>query len=129
MRGANFCTFVIFVKVKRIIPACAGQTFSAQAPLAHPSDHPRMRGANAISNSESYKMYGSSPHARGKRRSRYQLEPHGRIIPACAGQTAYKFCHMVALTDHPRMRGANVGRYQGILGGTGSSPHARGKPF
>ena len=71
---------------------------------------------------------GSSPHARGLRRTATAIPATGGIIPACAGFTRARATRLVGIMDHPRMRGVYgdgavvPGRFHG------SSPHARGLP-
>ena len=50
----------------RLIPACAGKTFHADAVLWQCRAHPRMRGENRGTLCATPSLGGSSPHARGK---------------------------------------------------------------
>ena len=86
-----------------------------------------MRGANHVAKTEGVNRTGSSPHARGKRKSSNKTYRQTRIIPACAGQTQEKKEESELSTDHPRMRGANSELAIRVQGAGGSSPHARGK--
>ena len=52
-----------------IIPACAGFTEVDVPARTIPQDHPRMRGVYALSIVSAMTSRGSSPHARGLRRS------------------------------------------------------------
>src|SRR5690606_16730454 len=50
----------------------------------------------------------------------------GRIIPACAGNTASVTSSRRPRTDHPRMRGEHARFSFVVQNVAGSSPHARG---
>ncbi len=69
---------------------------------------------------------GSSPHARGTRKSSLLLPSCERFIPARAGNTLHAASMPSARTVHPRTRGEHVLALGRLLGGNGSSPHARG---
>ena len=133
---------------RRIIPACAGFTQSAEVDAADPQDHPRMRGVYRSANPSQVADTGSSPHARGLLLSRPRTLLSPGIIPACAGFTAGAGAGGPQGLDHPRMRGvypttptrgsccADHPRMRGVYrswptclpGARGSSPHARGLP-
>ena len=85
-----------------------------------------MRGEHTGSAAVNASVIGSSPHARGTRECAEQLQLHGRIIPACAGNTLPNEHSMDPDSDHPRMRGEHD--TAATTGGltVGSSPHARG---
>ena len=72
------------------------------------SDHPRMRG-------EDQSLVDAVPSAEG-------------ITPACAGKTRNVVATFWDLWDHPRMRGEDLYSAQNMTDGTGSPPHARGRP-
>ena len=85
-----------------------------------------MRGEHSQSWVMNSNVRGSSPHARGAQ-TIDKLEGLGvRIIPACAGSTAWGVSTPSARRDHPRMRGEHiiVSLFVGVA--LGSSPHARG---
>ena len=71
----------------RIIPAYAGSTIRAVAPVTVGQDHPRIRGEHASAKAENTPPGGSSPHTRGARRHACPLHRLRRIIPAYAGST------------------------------------------
>ena len=65
---------------------------------------------------------------RGKLHSSSLIRTRGRIIPAHAGQTAWRGCSSTQSADHPRACGANTATsHDGSCSG-GSSPRMRGKP-
>ena len=88
-----------------------------------------MRGEHSARTRYNYQQIGSSPHARGTRRSRSLLPVTDRIIPACAGNTLRVWNKRGGRTDHPRMRGEHTVRRSSLSSPNGSSPHARGTPM
>ena len=88
-----------------IIPACAGNTQSANRHRRLCRDHPRMRGEHAEYAFPRKPRRGSSPHARGTlfRHATHSL--YFGIIPACAGNTWICLGNCMPRRDHPRMRG------------------------
>jgi len=110
------------------IPACAGPTTCGDDPLFCVEDHPRVRGADAASQSARGRSKGPSPRARGRpRSSRSRVSPR-RTIPACAGPTACCRGSAAVAADHPRVRGADTERQKTLIAATGPSPRARGRP-
>ena len=112
-----------------LIPACAGQTYSENAPLGVRAAHPRVCGADGdtmrdaeipdrlipacagqtfgVAPGHLYEA-GSSPRVRGRLAEEFLCAGLVRLIPACAGQTC-----------------------RGLFGPSrrrGSSPRVRGKP-
>ena len=90
---------------------------------------------------------GSSPHTRGALSRPQWLGSSARIIPAYAGSTVLERWSVIAVSDHPRIRGEHPHRDHLVLGGvriipayagsthwgasmctsaSGSSPHTRG---
>ena len=110
----------------RIIPACAGSTHNPRRSSGANRDHPRMRGEHTRTPAPLVCNLGSSPHARGARRSEGRSDGLRGIIPACAGSTKTSWCSTTALRDHPRMRGEHHFSRQAVRLLPGSSPHARG---
>ena len=109
-----------------VIPACAGSTGARLVRTGRVRGHPRMRG-------EHYNRYplpptaeGSSPHARGARKTVSQMKTPNGVIPACAGSTKPFAFPFDTSRGHPRMRGEHgpFGPYSHLS--LGSSPHARG---
>ena len=77
----------VWITVVRIIPACAGSTFTLiRSPLFR-TDHPRLRGEHWHVDRPAPALGGSSPPARGARQQRGGEAADDRIIPACAGST------------------------------------------
>ncbi len=67
-----------------------------------------MRGENPYSRKVRGRLYGSSPHARGKLGAVDVPDEAERFIPACAGKTFSKGRFLIPSTVHPRMRGENA---------------------
>ncbi len=91
-----------------LIPACAGSTRVWSRRTRCGWAHPRMRGEHPTAGASGVQFWGSSPHARGARRSVPRARWREGLIPACAGSTGW----------------TAPGRYRRC----GSSPHARGAP-
>ena len=73
---------------ERFIPAGAGNTIALDHPNCPPSVHPRRRGEHAPRFRETRIRHGSSPQARGTRRSQNSWVDISRFIPAGAGNTS-----------------------------------------
>ena len=111
----------------RIIPACAGQTTHGSIRTPRSTDHPRLCGANWVRRLSAGTVSGSSPLVRGKPSLR-EISVHSlRIIPACAGQTVVSPWTPAAISDHPRLCGANFRFCIHACFVCGSSPLVRGK--
>ena len=74
----------------RLIPARAGNTFMRLHTDSPPSAHPRSRGEHLSRLGAVDERAGSSPLARGTPAWRANLEVHGRLIPARAGNTRFE---------------------------------------
>ncbi len=72
---------------RRITPACAGKTPTANVDNHFVMDHPRMRGEDFQSTRVADVSPGSPPHARGRQHPGYEFHSRDRITPACAGKT------------------------------------------
>ncbi len=91
---------------QRFIPACAGNSRQRSTPHLHQSVHPRVCGEQKDPICRSFRQDGSSPRVRGTDRAGADLAKLGRFIPACAGNSSFRY----DLGDS----------------GTGSSPRVRG---
>ena len=87
-----------------------------------------MRGEDAAAAEPGPEISGSPPHARGRRLTHLRKLVDERITPACAGKTWSRRSPRSSDTDHPRMRGEDLGRASGRVVDAGSPPHARGRP-
>ena len=89
----------------RFIPACAGNADFLQAVYGKVSVHPRMRGERPVQFRHKLNTLGSSPHARGTRKTESIIPGIGRFIPACAGNARLLVSVLRWFPVHPRMRG------------------------
>ena len=112
-----------------LIPARAGTTHNSARTPARRGAHPRSRGDHAGLDSGNDHIKGSSPLARGPRRSGCTLFAALGLIPARAGTTALAFLRAECDWAHPRSRGDHVAREVSGGGVAGSSPLARGPQF
>ena len=112
---------------RRLIPAHAGKTQTADQQRRGLRAHPRSRGENPHAVIGILKLTGSSPLTRGKRGHGDDLAEAPRLIPAHAGKTALTTSCAPSCRAHPRSRGENsVGDAVERIG-IGSSPLTRGK--
>ena len=114
------------VPAGRIIPARAGFTMSDIIRERSPRDHPRSRGVYLQAGSARITGEGSSPLARGLRRSSRRPGRDSGIIPARAGFTEEVDRQARQFADHPRSRGVYIRPATDRPSGVGSSPLARG---
>ena len=94
----------------RNIPACAGKTSQLSRLVSAMAEHPRVRGENAVHGEVDFRLYGTSPRARGKRIDLLSRGVEQRNIPACAGKTQTVPCKSPQHPEHPRVRGENSSR-------------------
>ena len=114
------------VRVRRIIPALAGNTCSPRRKTHPPGDHPRSRGEYLEAYGLTVWQLGSSPLSRGIRNGKMDGSGLGGIIPALAGNTAAARRSCTRLRDHPRSRGEYASSVSFPSQPTGSSPLSRG---
>ena len=127
-RGLPISVWRLFVR-SRIIPARAGFTGPQGRRSRNALDHPRSRGVYAKVNSDNLTAEGSSPLARGLRRSPTKGLVCMGIIPARAGFTDFFSVMLTGMRDHPRSRGVYDHSRAQIPVPRGSSPLARGLPL
>ena len=111
----------------RLIPACAGKTFSKALCLTAHRAHPRVCGENISLPSPNLFAVGSSPRVRGKLLVKMLRTDRARLIPACAGKTRPTRAFTTAHRAHPRVCGENLPSPETLAQTTGSSPRVRGK--
>ena len=111
---------------QRLIPARAGNTYAHDAHGIPKPAHPRSRGEHDLHRYWWCPGSGSSPLARGTRRSGCAFLGAARLIPARAGNTRSSASTSGCSPAHPRSRGEHQ-RAPGIQQfKIGSSPLARG---
>ena len=106
-RGTLFAD-VHKVIAARLIPARAGNTRSSLTSYPSVAAHPRSRGEHH-SRTLSWRLrFGSSPLARGTRRSGEPERELRRLIPARAGNTRLPCSRQWSWPAHPRSRGEHL---------------------
>ena len=115
------------VKIRGLIPACAGKTSEAPRCSRSIRAHPRVCGENNLTVCPHTTPPGSSPRVRGKLiRCPARLEAC-RLIPACAGKTETEWVPALSVAAHPRVCGENHRASATSASYLGSSPRVRGK--
>ena len=112
----------------RLIPARAGNTVEEAEQVGGEAAHPRSRGEHILRVISLIAVLGSSPLARGTRRSSASTTRQSRLIPARAGNTCCRVQRRRPAAAHPRSRGEHRGRGYPPGPVCGSSPLARGTP-
>ena len=74
----------------RFIPAGAGNTIADVARAQYGAVHPRRRGEHARRPDSGFRVFGSSPQARGTHQPRNSCGAKCRFIPAGAGNTDHQ---------------------------------------
>ena len=115
------------VKIRGLIPACAGKTSEAPRCSRSIRAHPRVCGENNLTVCPHTTPPGSSPRVRGKLLVSVLFAAYNRLIPACAGKTYTLSSPAGSLSAHPRVCGENGNRMGTGVVGSGSSPRVRGK--
>ena len=110
-----------------LIPAHAGKTCDLTNGFCTLWAHPRSRGENDPSCTDSLTIWGSSPLTRGKRGFAGRADKPTGLIPAHAGKTCFWSCLRAASRAHPRSRGENATMEDMQAAMQGSSPLTRGK--
>ena len=110
-----------------LIPAHAGKTSTPAAGWTGETAHPRSRGENVASRSNSGYRTGSSPLTRGKPHGSHHDRRHHGLIPAHAGKTTAQQDDPSSPRAHPRSRGENQIATLERRNRAGSSPLTRGK--
>ena len=113
-------------RLRRFIPACAGNTVLFAAARGRKSVHPRVCGEHCGSGGRRPQHSGSSPRVRGTPNEQRVGVDLLRFIPACAGNTMLVRFHAGATPVHPRVCGEHVIAPVNDKHVTGSSPRVRG---
>ena len=109
-----------------LIPARAGNTWQAVAPVPAPRAHPRSRGEHTRPMSLNLLSGGSSPLARGTQLGIFWHPYQFGLIPARAGNTKSPSTVAASARAHPRSRGEHPLTQVLSPEFVGSSPLARG---
>ena len=110
-----------------LIPAHAGKTPIGRSGVPVARAHPRSRGENSTAATSLWRLLGSSPLTRGKRRHDYSTRSMPGLIPAHAGKTREISPCPPSSRAHPRSRGENDHEEAVDADQDGSSPLTRGK--
>ncbi len=111
-----------------IIPAYAGNTFSATPTPTSTGDHPRACGEHVVVELVPCVSLGSSPRMWGTHHTRPVRGRGTGIIPAYAGNTESSSWRQCPTRDHPRVCGEHhTCTFTGRLGAE-PSPRMRGTP-
>ena len=89
--------------------------------------HPRVCGADATRTRSSMMCWGSSPRVRGRLLRHDDEIWAAGFIPACAGQTEKSKDSAETTTAHPRVCGADFGRFVGVVQTEGLIPACAGQ--
>ena len=112
--------------ISGLIPARAGNTLLKKTPRGPPGAHPRSRGEHRPAISIWIPFRGSSPLARGTRKTAFKELSLIGLIPARAGNTRELQRRCAGARAHPRSRGEHIENPKARLPSPGSSPLARG---
>ncbi len=88
-------------------------------------DHPRIRGKDCKENRRWNTSIGSPPHTRERPNQLQQRCNQDRITPAYAGKTLNQLVVIIAIRDHPRIRGKDYKIFIICTIIRGSPPHTR----
>ena len=127
MRGTLQCR-VASEGESGIIPAYAGNTFSATPTPTSTGDHPRVCGEHPKAVPLTEASAGSSPRMRGTPERHHVAPRQGGIIPAYAGNTRRSSNAPSPTRDHPRVCGEHTPLVECPVTDQGSSPRMRGTP-
>ena len=115
-------------RIRRFIPAYAGNSvFGVLLSRGQPV-HPRLRGELDCTVMSGSWTYGSSPLTRGTLPNKWTLKNLHRFIPAYAGNSSLILTLISSKTVHPRLRGELEKEFIKPANHCGSSPLTRGTP-
>ena len=118
---------VLFVQLRRNIPAYAGKTREVFSLADDFQEHPRVCGENVHDHVKQHIDCGTSPRMRGKLPNQPCYHRKHRNIPAYAGKTGQAMMVWCWPQEHPRVCGENVMIAPAYMGWGGTSPRMRGK--
>ena len=116
-------------RMRRFIPACAGNRNRNARVSARVSVHPRVCGEQPDHVPSFPSDPGSSPRVRGTAQPKPQDRMPRRFIPACAGNSGIPLTKNSTLAVHPRVCGEQRSPARLRTVSTGSSPRVRGTDF
>ena len=95
-------------RLRRFIPACAGNSAHPPPPTFTSTVHPRVCGELRCATSRTCSPRGSSPRVRGTQAAPKSSAVRRRFIPACAGNSSSSAGIRCSITVHPRVCGELV---------------------
>ena len=98
----------VLAHARGIIPAYAGSTHPPGHNRISRRDHPRLRGEHLTEQATQVGEWGSSPPTRGAPDGGAGCGALWGIIPAYAGSTFAALRAILAMRDHPRLRGEHA---------------------
>ena len=113
-------------RVRRFIPACAGNTTPAALGTCRLTVHPRVCGEHTANPPSPLNSAGSSPRVRGTHPPGHRERAPQRFIPACAGNTRPVARCAAQGPVHPRVCGEHHRSGSNGKPAAGSSPRVRG---
>ena len=121
-RGSNYRP----AKVKRSIPACAGEPRPSWLVVRACGVYPRVCGGTADSSMFCWRYSGLSPRVRGNRTRAARCRCRQRSIPACAGEPIYHNERVWMFKVYPRVCGGTERDRLRLERAQGLSPRVRG---
>ena len=125
VRG-TFASASVLSRLRRFIPACAGNIAATIGRMTILTVHPRVCGEHNYLKSDPSGPPGSSPRVRGTFDCPRRVGRVTRFIPACAGNIDSGRFRSIRGTVHPRVCGEHVDRCHEAGQRAGSSPRVRG---
>ena len=125
MRGTARSKYLTW-HLRRITPACAGNSLSYTHDQVKKWDHPRVCGEQFYAFHDKPPPRGSPPRVRGTGTLNSHATNKTRITPACAGNSEYLAFNNKTLWDHPRVCGEQWASISANAASSGSPPRVRG---
>ena len=125
VRGTGYVEIDDF-KIRRFIPACAGNRSAVDYVFVGGPVHPRVCGEQNTRLILTLRAGGSSPRVRGTDPSSKRWGGHIRFIPACAGNSSRIVSYRTFRSVHPRVCGEQFDSDVVKNAWIGSSPRVRG---
>ena len=123
------CRHVIYVDPARFIPTCMGNSKTGILSVRRLAVHPHVHGELSITPIIFRVNFGSSPRAWGTPKLPGVVEPPGRFIPTCMGNSSMSLSECCRLSVHPHVHGELGAQHCTSPPGSGSSPRAWGTHY
>ena len=119
----------LLMKIRRITPACAGNSGLQESDHGEHRDHPRVCGEQLTPSIVTTMLVGSPPRVRGTVFLWRWLFYDTGITPACAGNRRLLQPVYFGFWDHPRVCGEQSAQSLSPWASWGSPPRVRGTDF